>query len=70
MRTKQKFLFIFLGLFLAAITGCTTQSWYEGGKYGAENNCRNQPPSEIDRCFETLNTLTYEEYIKARSDNK
>ena len=70
MRVKQIIVFILLVLSLVLLSACSTQAWYEGGKYSAENNCQNQPPSEIDRCFETLNTLTYEEYVKARSDNK
>ena len=70
MRTKHRIIFILLALSIASLSACSTQAWYEGGKYGAENNCRNQPPSEIDRCFETLNTLSYAEYVKERSDNK
>lgn len=61
---------ILLTLLMITISGCTAQAWYEGAKQGAENNCRNQPPSEIDRCLEKLNKKSYEEYEKERSDQK
>lgn len=51
-----------------AISGCTTQAWYEGAKQGAENNCRSQPPGESERCLEKLNKKTYEQYEKERSE--
>ncbi len=58
-----------ISVFLA-INACTTEAWYEGAKQGAENNCRNQPPSEVDRCLEKLNKKTYDEYEKERSSQK
>jgi hypothetical protein len=70
MKTKQSIAFISLTFFIMAISGCTTQAWYEGAKRGAENNCRSQPPSETDRCLENLNKKTYEEYEKERSGQK
>ena len=51
-------------------SGCTKQSWYEGAKQGAENECRHQPQTEMDRCLERLNKKTYEDYEKARTDAK
>ncbi len=56
-----------LCLFIVSIAGCTSQAWYEGAKMGAENNCRKQPPSEIDRCLDKLNKKTYDQYEKERS---
>ncbi len=53
-----------------AVSGCTTEAWYEGAKEGAKNNCRNQPPDEVDRCLEKLNKKTYDEYEKERSGQK
>jgi hypothetical protein len=61
---------LLLGIFMSTLAGCTTQAWYEGVKQGAENNCRNQPPSEIDRCLENLNKKSYEEYEKERTNQK
>ena len=64
MKTKQLVAFISLIFFVLAVSGCTTQAWYESVKQGAENNCRKQPPSESERCQESLNMKTYEEYDK------
>jgi hypothetical protein len=70
MKTKQTIVLISLAFFMAVLTSCTTQAWYEGAKQGAENNCRSQPPSESERCLENLNKKTYEEYEKERSGQK
>jgi len=70
MKIKQTTVIIWLTLFITTIAGCTTQSWYEGAKQGAENNCRNQPPVESERCLENLNKKSYEEYEKERSGQK
>ncbi|MFD1123011.1 hypothetical protein ACFQ2T_10885 [Methylophilus flavus] len=60
-------LFIFLTL---ASSGCSRQAWYEGVKEGARNNCRSQPPGEVEPCLIKLNTKTHEEYEKERSGTK
>lgn len=52
------------------MTACTNKAWYEGVKEGAKNNCRSQPPGEVESCLERLNTKTYEEYEKERSGQK
>jgi len=70
MNPKQVSIVIWLSLFTASLSGCTTQSWYEGAKLGAENSCRNQPQAESDRCLENLNKKSYEEYEKERSGKK
>ncbi|BCM26047.1 hypothetical protein [Methyloradius palustris] len=70
MKTKQSMVIVCTSLFIFSIAGCTTQSWYEGAKRGAENNCRNQPPGESERCLENLNKKSYEEYEKERSGQK
>ncbi|MFA6163873.1 MAG: hypothetical protein WC685_10635 [Methylobacter sp.] len=67
MKTKQLIALLSLTFFILAISGCTTQVWYEGVKQGAENNCRSQPPSESERCLENLNKKSYEVYEKERS---
>jgi len=70
MKTKQSMALISLAFFMMAISGCTTQAWYEGAKQGAENSCRSRPPGESERCLEGLNKKTYEEYEKERSGQK
>ena len=67
MKTKQFVAFISPIFLILAISSCTTQAWYESVKQGAENNCRKQPPSESERCQESLNKKTYEEYEKDRT---
>lgn len=70
MKTKQTIALFCLTIFTAFTTACTTQSWYEGVKQGAENNCRNQPTSASERCLDNLNKETYEAYEKERSGQK
>lgn len=65
MHSKQSL--VLMAFTISTMSGCTTQSWYEGVKEGARNNCRSQPPGEVESCLEKLNTKTYEEYEKARS---
>ena len=57
-------------LIVLAVFGCTKQAWYEGAKQGAENECRHQAPSEIDKCLANLNKKTYQDYENARSNAK
>ena len=68
--TKDLMLASILFVMVLGVFGCTTQAWYEGAKQGAENECRSQPPSEIDRCLERLNNKTYEEYEKERAGSQ
>jgi predicted outer membrane lipoprotein len=68
--TNTLILATILGVIVLCMFGCTTQAWYEGAKQGAENECRSQPPSEIDRCLERLNKKTYEDYEKERAGAK
>lgn len=70
MKTKQSLVLIPFAFFMFTLSGCTTQTWYEGVKEGAKNNCRSQPSSEVERCLENLNKKTYEEYEKERSGQK
>jgi len=70
MNTNYITTIIWLTLLTVSIAGCTTQSWYEGTKRGAENNCRNQSSDESERCLENLNKKSYEEYEKERSSQK
>lgn len=70
MKTKQFPVLITLIFFILTTCGCTNKAWYEGVKEGAKNNCRSQPPGEVDACLEKLNNKTYEEYEKERSGQK
>lgn len=55
---------------ILALTGCTTEAWYEGFKQSSESRCRSQPPGESQRCLEELNRKNYQEYEKERSGQK
>jgi uncharacterized lipoprotein len=57
-------------LMVIALAGCTTQAWYDGAKQAAENNCRAQPSTEMERCLENLNKKSYDEYEKERANGK
>ncbi len=70
MREKQFIAYILYTFLILAISSCTTQAWYESVKQGAANNCRNEPPSESERCLENLNKQSYQEYKKNRSNEK
>ena len=70
IKTKEFIAFILLTFLMLAISSCTSQAWYESVKQGAENNCRKQPPSESERCLESLNKKTYEDYEKERTYQK
>lgn len=62
---------ILLTMVLARVlAACTNKTWYEGVQEGTRNDCRSQPPSEVDACVEKLNTKTYEEYEKERAGQK
>lgn len=51
-------------------TGCTTEAWYEGAKSRAEYECRKQPGASADECLSRTNRQSYQEYEKARSENR
>lgn len=50
----------------ALLTACSTQSWYEGARVHAENECRRQPGSAAEECMARVNTQRYEDYERAR----
>jgi hypothetical protein len=68
--SKNLVLITLMSTLIVEISGCTKQAWYEGLKQGAENECRHQPPGEIDRCLERVYKKSYEEYEKERTDAK
>jgi hypothetical protein len=53
-------------LALAALPGCTARAWYEGGRAGAENECRKLPPGGYEGCMTRVNRQSYEDYEKER----
>lgn len=69
MNIKTRVLIV-LAFIVNAIAGCTTQAWYDGAKQAAENNCRSQPSTEMERCLENLNKKSYDEYEKERANSK
>ena len=69
MKIKIRVL-IALTFIVNTIAGCTTQAWYDGAKQAAENNCRTQAPTEMERCLENLNKKSYDEYEKERANSK
>jgi len=50
--------------------GCSTGAWYEGVKSRAEHECRSQPGASADECLSRVNRQSYEDYEKARSENR
>jgi len=68
--TPKQFLTLTSCILFIVTAGCTHQAWYEGVKAGARNNCQSQPSGEVEHCLEKLNTKTYEEYEKERSNQK
>lgn len=51
---------------LAVLPGCTARAWYEGGRAGAENECRKLPPGGYEDCMGRVNRQPYEDYEKQR----
>jgi len=64
------------GLLLAAcagllVQGCTYQAWYEGFRERQRQECyQERGRSEMEKCLERVNSLTYEEYVKGRDGAK
>ncbi len=50
-----------------SLSACSTRSWYEGMKMGAENECQKQPPGAREDCLARLNKKTYDAYDKERA---
>ena len=67
MHLRHHRVVLFLATVALTTVGCTTQAWYAGVQNGAENDCKQKPLGEVDRCLARLNKMTYEEYQQARS---
>jgi hypothetical protein len=70
MKTQLKFIIkiLFTTLVLTSIFGCSSKELYESiqPKYD-ENECRNLPPHQYDKCIKT-EEKSYKEYQKERED--
>lgn len=53
-----------------ALSGCSTQAWYEGMKMHAENECRRQPSGDTDGCLARVNRMSYDDYERKRSGQR
>ena len=53
-------------LALLLLPGCAARAWYEGGRAGAENECRRLPPGGYEDCMARVNRQSYEDYEKER----
>lgn len=53
-------------LALILLPGCSARAWYEGGRAGAENECRKLPPGGYEDCMARVNRQSYDDYEKER----
>jgi hypothetical protein len=50
--------------------GCTYRAWYEGLKERQRQECYQSPsPSEVQKCLDSVNSITYDEYMRSRKDS-
>ncbi|RPH82712.1 MAG: hypothetical protein EHM75_12835 [Desulfobacteraceae bacterium] len=49
--------------------GCTCRAWYEGLKERQRQECYQNPgQSEVQKCLDSVNSTTYDEYMRSRKD--
>jgi len=54
-----------------AAQGCTYRGWYEGFRMQQREECYKQPtPEEVRKCREKVDSITYEQYTKARKESE
>jgi hypothetical protein len=65
---KNRFVHRLFGLACLSLLlgGCSTRSWYEGMRLGAEGQCEKQPPGAREDCLARLNKQSFEAYDKER----
>ena len=52
-----------------AVQGCTYRGWYEGFQERQREACyKNPSQGEVQNCLDRVNSMTYEEYRKARAN--
>lgn len=59
---------VLMAALVLGLSGCSTQSWYEGFRMGAESQCTRQPPGADSACRDRVNQKTYDEYDQERTD--
>lgn len=55
-----------VALLLPLISACTAQSWYEGSKASARQQCAQLPPGSYEDCMSRVNRQSYESYEQER----
>lgn len=51
--------------------GCTYRAWYEGLQERQRQECYNNPSqSEIQKCLESVNSTTYDEYRRKQKESQ
>ena len=51
--------------------GCTYRAWYEGLRERQRQDCYRSPSqSEVQKCLESVNSTTYDDYMKSRKDSQ
>ncbi|MBI5016275.1 MAG: hypothetical protein HZB55_12415 [Deltaproteobacteria bacterium] len=51
--------------------GCTYRAWYEGFKERERQECyRNASQEEVQKCLDRVNSTTYDDYRRNRTDGK
>ena len=54
-----------------AAQGCTYRGWYEGCRMQQREECYKQPtPEEVRKCLDKVDSMSYEQYPKARKDSE
>ncbi len=70
MNRKQMAVFLAAGLSLA-LTGCTTRAWYDGLQERQRQDCyRYESRDEVQRCLDSVNSVSYDEYKREREKSE
>ena len=58
---------LFVACACLASQGCTYRAWYEGLQQKQRQECyENTSQSEVQKCLDSVNSTTYEQYTKGR----
>jgi hypothetical protein len=61
---------LLVGSVCFVIQSCTYRAWYEGFKAQQRHDCyRYMSQEERQECLDKVNSVTYEQYMKARKDS-
>ncbi|PLY02625.1 MAG: hypothetical protein C0624_08095 [Desulfuromonas sp.] len=59
-----------LAIIALACAGCSYQAWYEGFREHERRQCYElTSPGEVRQCLDQINSLSYEDYLRAREKN-